>query len=164
MGIGYHRESEVRLADCAKQNAAAVPIVTSAGALIEGLHALKAKNIAMLSPYMKPLAKTVVNYIESEGFQINDWHTLEIPNNLVVASQDPKNLIQYAENLNLDGVDVLVVSACVQMPSLEVIASLQEQVNIPVISAAVCTTYCMLKALKLETKVPNAGALLSGNY
>jgi maleate isomerase len=113
---------------------------------------------------MKPLAKTVVNYIESEGFQINDWHTLEIPNNLVVASQDPKNLIQYAENLNLDGVDVLVVSACVQMPSLEVIASLQEQVNIPVISAAVCTTYCMLKALKLETKVPNAGALLSGNY
>ena len=164
MGIGYHRESELRLADCAKQNGAAVPIVTSAGALIEGLHALKAKNIAMLSPYMKPLAKTVVNYIESEGFQINDWHTLEIPNNLVVASQDPKNLIQHAENLNLDGVDVLVVSACVQMPSLEVIASLQEQVNIPVISAAVCTTYCMLKALKLETKVPNAGALLSGNY
>jgi maleate isomerase len=164
MGMGYHRESELRLANCAKENEATIPIVTSAGALIEGLHALGAKNIAMLSPYMKPLAKTVVKYIESEGFNINDWHTLEIPDNLVVASQDPENLIQYTENLNLDGVDVLVVSACVQMPSLDIIARLQERINIPVISAAVCTTYCMLKALNLETKVPNAGALLSGNY
>jgi maleate isomerase len=34
----------------------------------------------------------------------------------------------------------------------------------PVITAAVATTYAMLKALKLEPVAPGAGALLSGAY
>jgi len=164
MGMGYHRESEQRLAKCTQLNEASTPIVTSAGALIEGLTALKAKRVALLSPYMKPLAETVVAYIEHEGFCVTDWHTLEIPNNLEVAAQDPNNLKKHAANLNFENIDVLIVSACVQMPSLAVIETMENELNIPVISAAVCTAYCMLKALNLETRVPNAGALLSGDY
>lgn len=34
----------------------------------------------------------------------------------------------------------------------------------PVISAAIATTYQMLKALELEPIVPGSGALLSGAY
>jgi len=164
MGMGYHRESELRLAKCTQLNEASAPIVTSAGALIEGLTALKAKRIALLSPYMKPLAETVVAYIEHEGFCVTDWHTLEIPNNLEVAAQNPINLKKHITNLDLEGIDVLVISACVQMPSLSVIETVENELNIPVISAAVCTAYCMLKALGLETRVPNAGTLLSGDY
>lgn len=164
MGMGYHRESELRLAKCTQLNEASAPIVTSAGALIEGLTALKAKRIALLSPYMKPLAETVVAYIEHEGFCVTDWHTLEIPNNLEVAAQNPINLKKHITNLDLEGIDVLVISACVQMPSLPVIEAVENELNIPVISAAVCTAYCMLKALGLETRVPNAGTLLSGDY
>jgi maleate isomerase len=33
-----------------------------------------------------------------------------------------------------------------------------------VVSSAICTTYSLLKSLGLERRVPNAGALLSGNY
>ena len=164
MGMGYHRESELRLAKCTQLNEASAPIVTSAGALIEGLTALKAKRIALLSPYIKPLAETVVAYIEHEGFCVTDWHTLEIPNNLEVAAQNPINLKKHITNLDLEGIDVLVISACVQMPSLSVIETVENELNIPVISAAVCTAYCMLKALGLETRVPNAGTLLSGDY
>ena len=164
MGNGYHRESEKRLGERTSENYAYAPIVTSAGALIDGLTALRAKNVALLSPYMKPLAKMVVSYISHEGFKVIDWHTLEIPNNLEVAAQDPRNLREHALNLKLDGVDALVISACVQMPSLSVIKSIEDEIGIPVVSAAVCTTYCMLKKLELETKVPNAGSLLSGDY
>jgi maleate isomerase len=34
----------------------------------------------------------------------------------------------------------------------------------PVVTAAIATTYSMLKALGLETVAPGAGALLSGAY
>ena len=34
----------------------------------------------------------------------------------------------------------------------------------PVVTAAIATTYAMLKALDLDTYVPGAGALLSGAY
>jgi maleate isomerase len=40
----------------------------------------------------------------------------------------------------------------------------EAKVGIPVASAAVCTTYQMLKQLGLKTVVPNAGTLLSGRY
>src|SRR6476659_66237 len=40
MGKGYHRQSERRLNDRTRENGAAAPVVTSAGALIEGLRAL----------------------------------------------------------------------------------------------------------------------------
>tara|TARA_B100001094_G_scaffold332793_1_gene406522 strand:+ start:3414 stop:4166 length:753 start_codon:yes stop_codon:yes gene_type:complete len=164
MGKGYHRESEKRLGKRTSENNAYAPIVTSAGSLIDGLTALRVKNVTLLSPYMKPLAKMVVSYIENEGFKVLDWHTLEIPNNLEVAAQDPRNLREHALNLNLDGADALIVSACVQMPSLPVIKTIEDEIGIPVVSAAVCTTYCILKKLGLEAKVPNAGSLLSGDY
>src|SRR6185503_7113554 len=65
MGHGYHRVSQARLTGVTEQNGAPAPVVTSAGALIEGLHAMGMKRIAVICPYMKPLTRLVVDYIES---------------------------------------------------------------------------------------------------
>jgi maleate isomerase len=113
---------------------------------------------------MKPLTQLVVEYIEDQGFEVVDSIALEIADNLEVAAQDPMNLVDIYKRLNLEGADVLVVSACVQMPSLEAIDIIEKEIGIPVTSAAVCTTYEMLKKLGLDTKVPMGGALLSGKY
>src|SRR6266404_4934466 len=50
MGLGYHRQSERRLHDGTSENGAPAPVVTSAGALIEGLRALGAKKVAVITP------------------------------------------------------------------------------------------------------------------
>ena len=50
MGIGYHRESEKRLHQVTIENDAKAPIVTSAGALVEGLKVMKAKKIVVVTP------------------------------------------------------------------------------------------------------------------
>jgi len=59
---------------------------------------------------------------------------------------------------------VIVLSACVQMQSLPAVAKVEALTGKPVISAAIATTYQMLKAMDLEPIVPGAGALLSGAY
>jgi maleate isomerase len=164
MGRGYHCVSEVNLHEETVKNDSPTPIVTSAGALVKGLQALGAKKIALIMPYMKPLAEKVVDYLENQGFIISDWIALEIPDNLEVAAQNPLNLLEIYKRLNLKDVDVLVASACVQMPSLEAIDLLEKEVGIPVTSAAVCTTWEMLKKLNLDTKIPMGGRLLSGKY
>lgn len=64
-------------------------MITSAGALVEALHVMKAKRIAIVAPYMKPLTELVVNYIREEGFEVQDWRALEIPDNLAVAPSRP---------------------------------------------------------------------------
>jgi maleate isomerase len=57
---------------------------------------------------------------------------------------------------------VVVLSACVQMPSLPAIAAAESALGIPVTSTAVCTAWKMLTLLGVEPRVENAGALLSG--
>jgi maleate isomerase len=164
MGNGYHRLSESRLHRRTVENYAPAPVITSAGALIEGIQALGAKTIALICPYMEGLAGLVVEYIEAEGITVKQHIALCIPDNLEVGRRDPMALLEIYKGLNLTGVDAVVLSACVQMPSLAAVPLVEQEIGIPVVSAAICTTYRMLKNLSLDTYIPNAGTLLSGRY
>lgn len=164
MGHGYHRVSERRLHERTVENGAAAPVVTSAGALVDGLKVLGARTISIICPYMKPLTQLVVDYIENEGIKVLDFAALEIPDNLEVGVHDPERLLDIYKDVDRTGIDVFVASACVQMPSLPIIDRLEQKLGVPVVSAAVCTTHQMLDRLGLERRVPGAGALLTGSY
>jgi maleate isomerase len=164
MGRGYHRRSEEKLHNVSIKEGYPVPVVTSAGALIAGLKALDAKRISLVAPYMKPLTKLVVDYIQAEGVQVVDYIALEIPDNLEVGCHDPMKLTQIYRDLKRDGIDALVLSSCVQMQSLAAVPIVEKEAGVPVVSASICTTHQMLQRLGLKTYVPNAGSLLSGKY
>ncbi len=164
MGPGYHCVSQQRLAQRTADNGGAAPVITSAGALVDALKVMQAKKIAVVAPYMKPLTELVVDYIRREGHEVVDYRALEIPDNLDVGRHDPARLPEIVRSMDVTGADVIVLSACVQMPSLPAIAHVEAMTGKPVVTAAVATTYAMLRALKLDPVVPGAGALLSGAY
>ena len=164
MGKGYHRESQRRLHQVTVDNGGPTPVTTSAGALVEGLQALGAKRVSIIAPYMKPLTRLVIDYIENEGIEVIDSISLEIPDNLKVGARDPKAPAELWKKLNVQGADAIVASACVQMPSLASVPLIEQASGLPVVSSAVCTTWSMLKHLGLQRQAPRAGALLSGRY
>lgn len=164
MGRGYHRASQERLTRRTEENGGPAPVVNSAGALVDALKAMGLRRIAIVCPYMKPLTRLVVDYIEHEGIEVKDHLALEIPDNLAVAAHDPQRLPEIRRRLNLANVDGLVLSACVQMQSLPVLDRVERESGVPTLSAAVATTWQMLHALKLRAEVPGCGALLSGRY
>lgn len=163
-GPGYHCLSEDRLSKVAKENGTPVPVISSAGALIDGVKAIGAKKIAIVTPYMKPLTNMVVDYIESAGIEVTDSISLEVSDNLAVGKLDPMNLVNIVDDLDISNADAVVLSACVQMQSLPAIQVVQEKLNLPVLSAAVSTVYKILKDLNLKPVVPNAGYLLSEEF
>lgn len=164
MGVGYHRVSEARLHERTVENGGPASVVTSAGALVDGLATLGARRIVLVAPYMKPLTRLVIDYLASEGLEVIDHVALEIPDNLDVAAHDPERLPGIVAGLNYKEADAIVLSACVQMPSLSVVPKVEAQTGKPVLSAAIATTYAMLRALELERIAPGGGALLSGAY
>ncbi|MGE4125116.1 MAG: Asp/Glu racemase [Pusillimonas sp.] len=164
MGKGYHRESEKRLHQVTVDNGNPAPVISSAGALVEGLHTMGAKKVSILTPYMKPLTQLVVDYIESEGIEVLDAVSLEIPDNLEVGRQNPLAPAEHIKRVNTANADAVVLSACVQMPSFQSVQQVENSLGLPVTTAAISTVYQMLKSLGLERKVENAGALLSGRF
>lgn len=163
-GPGYHCLSENRLSKVAKENNTPVPVISSAGALIDGVKAIGAKKIAIVTPYMKPLTNMVIEYIESEGIHVTDSISLEVADNLEVGKLDPLNLVNIVDHLDVSQADAVVLSACVQMQSLPAIQKVQDKLGKPVLSAAVSTVYKILKELNLKPVVPNAGYLLSEEF
>jgi maleate isomerase len=160
MGLGYHRQTEKELTEVARANQCLAPVMTSAGALIEGLKIMGAKRVSIMAPYMRPLTDLVVQYIEHEGIEVIDSICFEIPDNLEVGRRDPQQLLEDVKRLDTRGADVIVASACVQMPSLPAVQRIQDMTGIPTVSTAVCTVRRMLDHLGLEPTVPGAGALL----
>ncbi|TDD92241.1 maleate cis-trans isomerase family protein [Actinomadura rubrisoli] len=161
-GPGHHCVAEDSITAALRAEGSGAPVVSSAGALLSGVAALGAKRVAIITPYLKPLTRTVVEYLEAAGVEVVDSLSLEVPDNLAVARLDPADLRAHYRKLDLTGADALVLSACVQMPSLPAIQPVQDAVGIPVLSAATATTFRILSELGLKPQVPNAGHLLSG--
>lgn len=163
-GGGYHEVAEARLAKAAADNGAAAAVVSSAGALVDALHALGARRAALITPYVKPLTEAVARYIEECGVEVSDAVSLEVDDNVAVGRLDPQRLPGIARELTLQGVDAVVLSACVQMPSLEVIARAEQELGVPVLSAATATARKILLALDLEPTIPGAGSALAVDH
>ncbi|MEA2661423.1 MAG: maleate isomerase [Chloroflexota bacterium] len=161
-GKSGHRAAERQIARAAAANGADVPVVSSAGALVEGLRALGARRVAIVAPYVRSLTATVCDYIAAEGVEVVDSISLEVPDNLAVGRIPATQIADAVRRLDRSRADVLVLSACVQMPSLAILQAVEDEVGLPTLSAASATTYAILRALDLEPIVPGAGRLLAG--
>jgi maleate isomerase len=157
-GIGAHQRSEAKLRAAA---GGATPVVTSAGALVAGVRALGVRRIAMIAPYAPGLTATVIGYLGDAGIEVVDSISLGVTDNCAVGRLDPLNLVPLTDRLDLTDAEAVVVSACVQLPSLAAVQVVQDRTGLPTLSAATATTRGLLEALDLDPVIPGGGALLA---
>lgn len=159
-GPGEHQRVEAAIAGQLSAGGASAAVLSSAGALAEALRALNARRIALVTPYLRPLAEQVVSYLEAEEFEVSDWRALEVADNGEVGRIPGEQVLSASRELDLTGVDALVISACVQMPSLALVQAAEDEFGIPVLSAATAGAYTLLRRLGLTVDIPGAGRLL----
>jgi len=160
-GTGEHRRVESLVAEQLATGGSEALVRSSAGALVEALHGLGARRIALVMPYMRPLAQQVVDYLTAEGFEISDFRALEVEDNREVGCVPGDRVLEAARSLDLSGADALVLSACVQMPSLDLVEAAEQELGLPVLSAATAGAYSLLKANGLPLAITGAGSLLA---
>ncbi len=162
-GPGAHRRIEERLGKVLEDRGSHAPVISSAGALVETLNRLHAKKIAVVAPYMPPLTQAVITYLEAEGFSTVESRSLSVPDNYDVGCIPAAKIESALAEMNLRGIDALVLSACVQMPSLGILEKVQRGLEIPVITAGSCTAAAILHALGHDASVVPAGAGIAWN-
>jgi len=160
-GAGAHVTTEKRLHEVLSQGGStSVPVVSSAGALVRTLDSLGFERVAVIAPYMPNLTRLVIDCMENSGITVVDNISLSVADNRAVGRLDPAALSGHASRLDLRSADAIVLSACVQMPSLPAVQRVQDETGLPVVTAATSTTREILLALGLEPIVPDAGAAL----
>jgi maleate isomerase len=162
-GKGAHVGIEERLQKVVSEGRSAdAKVTSSAGALVRTLHELGLRRIGIVAPYMPALTGLVVGYIEDSGITVADSISLSVADNCEVGRLDPENLLDHVGRLDTHDVDGVVLSACVQMPSLAAVQRVEDALALPVVTAATATTREILLALGREPRVRDAGAALAG--
>lgn len=161
-GPQAHQASEAAIAQAAADNGHPATVVSSAGALVRTLQTFGLRRVALIAPYMKPLTKMVSEYINGAGIDVQDSVSLEVPDNLDVGCLNPHRLPEISRGLSYEGADAVILSACVQMPSLPVVQAVEDELGLPVITAATATAYETLMALGHTPSITGAGSLLAG--
>ena len=117
----------------------------------------------MITPYAPALTGKVIDYLADAGIEVVDSISLGVTDNREVGRLDPANLVGLTDRLNLADAEALVLSACVQMPSLPAIEAAQQRTGLPTLSAATATARELLISLGLDPVIPGAGALLAAD-
>ncbi len=156
---------EARLVEAAHRAAAggATPppaIVSSAAALVAALHSLGAERIALVAPCRKELTAQIAAAIASRGIAVVQTHSQGLVDNVAIGRFDTGELLAIAGEIDLAGADALVLSACMQMPSLDILDDVEQALGLPVVSAATASAHLLLERLGIEPRIERAGWLL----
>jgi maleate isomerase len=160
-GAGEHQRTESAVVEQLAERGLTPRVTSSAGALVHALRATGAERVALVMPYLRPVAELVVAYVEAEGFAVTGWRALEVADNAEVGCIAGDRVLDAARSLDLAGTDALVVSACVQMPSLPLVQQAEDELGLPVLSAATAGAFTLLDQLGLPVDLPGAGRLLA---
>jgi maleate isomerase len=162
-GPGAHEQVERELSQTASQDGRERPVVSSAGALVRTLQYLGLKKVVAIAPYSPDLTDMVLNYISGYGIEISDYINLNVTDNQAVGRLDPSGLPELVQRLNLSGADGIILSSCVQMPSLPAVAGVQSATGLPVVTAATATARELLRALHDDRVIKAGGAAIDGS-
>ena len=160
-GPGAHERIEPHLTSVAAAGGADASVVSSAGALVRTLGALGLRRVAVVAPYAPELTKKVLGYLGRYDIEAVDSVSLAVTDNAAVGRLDPADLPAHVESMDLSNAEGIVLSACVQMPSLDAVTEVERRFGLPVVTAATATTRELLQALDQPLGLPSGGAALA---
>ena len=87
-GRGAHLRAEKRLSEAAGGR----PVVTSVGALVDGVHSLGAQRVALIAPYLPALTTLVIDYLAGHEIEVVDSSSLGVADNCAVGRLDASHM------------------------------------------------------------------------
>lgn len=144
--------------------------ITTSTAVIDALKALKAKKIAVATPYPEEINQKEKLFLEEAGFVVTNIKGLgfserkqvyPLTSSLVsmVGLQEPYVAYKLAVDVNTDDSDCIFIS-CTNLRTIEIIQKLEKDLRKPVISSNQATLAMALRKVGIRERIEGYGTLL----
>ena len=137
-------------------------VSTPSTAALKALKKLNIKKISIFTPYSKKLNDDVIDYFESEGFEVTSNSYFDIQDDYDIGKVDQDYLYNVLSKIDLNGADALFVS-CTALPVLEIIDKLEKKLNTTVLSSNQALIWDTLIKIKKNNSVEGFGKLFQVN-
>ena len=143
--------------------ASGVRSLTSAQAIGEALRALRASRIAMATPYSPAVIERATRYYQTKyGMTVVAAESLGGADAYAIGKMDAGMAQAAFKRIDRPDVDALVLPGG-NFPTLDFIAPWERQFGKPVITTNQAALWAILRAMKIDTPLPEWGRLLSSS-
>ncbi len=124
--------------------------LTTSGAIVAALHALGAHRVAVATPYDEPMAAALSQFLTSNSFTVTNSSSLGLSGRIWTVEPDvTADLIRRTARDGTQAPDAVVVS-CTNLPTRDLIAPLEIELGIPIVTANQATLWLALHAIGLR--------------
>jgi maleate cis-trans isomerase len=151
------REAEVRLL-ARLEGIAGRPVVTAFGSVVRALRRLGVAKLALGTPYSAEMTRQGKAHLEAHGFQVVNFTNL--PGVTNIYDETPQSAYRLARMVDCPDADAVFLSGT-GLPTLPVLATLEEDLGKPVISSSTAMMWAALRAAGTGARIDGYGRLLT---
>ena len=137
-----------------------VPVSNPVSAALDGLRALGARRIALLTPYPDRTNAVVGDYVAGQGFEIVAKGSFKQSGGPFIARIPPEDIYEAGVALGGNEVDALFVS-CTALRVSSVLERIEDRIGKPVVASNQALAWDCLRRAGIDDAVPNAGRLFA---
>lgn len=158
-GFGFDKECIARM-----ERACGIPGLTTSTAVLESLHALGTKKVAVLTPYPKDTNLAEKKFLEDNGFEVTNIVGMDMrqfaQKGQKFEAASEHFLYQHARHMDLKGADTFFLS-CMGLTTLEIVDALETDMEMPVITSHQATLWSALRHCRVGEVIPKLGKLFT---
>jgi len=138
-------DSNARMVDSLRKRTGAT-VVSTAGAMVDVLREGKVSETAVVTPYLQPVNDGLRGYLETFGIQVETLNSFFCKTTAELGAVTEDQVIELARRTVTPQSNSLFL-ACSQLPTLNAIAQLRRELEIPVWSSIQATAWASAKAM-----------------
>lgn len=143
------------------EKAAGVPATTGIRAAMEALRHIKARRIAMASPYPQRHDRAMADYLTAQGFEVVNAEGMDVPFKRL-QSVPPAEIKAYIKGVfgRSPTCDALYLP-CPQWQAAQTVDELEQELGVPVIAYSHASFFVAFRSLGLTDAIKGQGRLLA---
>ena len=153
-GIGYDQQVIARI----RAALPGVPASTTSTASLKALHAVGAKRITFVGPYVEAITQRGRAFFADNGFEVDGAYGMELSDNLALNDLPLERVYAFAKQHASPAADAVFIS-CTGIRTVGALAALEDDLDKPVISAIQATFWEALRIAGVRTSQPGFGSL-----